>query len=99
MPGEGDRARLLVVVEVNRHLLDLETVQTSDEKTFEIESKAAKGLARKNNFSGARRETLESGLGIENSREENLLRESVEQSAHQMSRVKVAEESRAHYVA
>src|SRR5256712_11114685 len=75
MPGKRDRARLVAVVEIDRHLLDLQAVQTRDEETFEIEAETAESLTREDYLCSTGSETFESSLGVENAGKENLLRQ------------------------
>src|SRR6266581_9447444 len=87
MPGKRDRARLVAIIEVHRDLLDLQTVQTRDEQTFKVEAEAAQRLTREDCLCRAGRESLESSLGVQNAGQENLLRQPVEDTAHQVSRI------------
>src|SRR5438876_12460722 len=45
MPDKRDRARLVAVVEIDRYLLDLQTVQARDEETLEVEAETTERLA------------------------------------------------------
>src|SRR5438105_13914953 len=99
MPRKRDSARLVVVMKVHRHLLDLQAVQTRDEKTFEIEAEAAQRLSRTNDLRRARCEALEPGLSVQNAGQQDPLRQSVEDAAHKVPSVEIMEERRTHHVA
>src|SRR5438552_10862516 len=99
MPCKRDRARLVAVVEIDRHLFDLQAVQPRDEETFQVEAETAERLARENYLRRVGGESFESSLGVEDARQENFLRQSVEDAAHQVSSVEIMKKSRAHHVA
>src|SRR6266550_161406 len=98
MPGKGDRARLVAVVKVHRYLLDLQAVEARDEKRFQVEAESAQRLTREDYLGRMGGESLESGLGVEDAGEKNLLREPIEDTTHQVSCVEIMEKCRAHDV-
>src|SRR5438045_1592636 len=99
MSRKRDSARLVVVMEGHRYLLDLQSVQARDEETLEIEPEAAESLARENNLRRARSKSLESRLCVQNAGQQDPLRQSVEGAAHEVPGVEIMEERRAHHVA
>jgi hypothetical protein len=99
MPGKRNRAWLVAIVKVDRNLIDLHAVQTRDEETLEIEPEAAYSLARKDHLRRPGRESLQPSLRVQDSREKNLLRQFVEQSAHHVPRVEIVKKSRTHHIA
>src|ERR1700686_4232271 len=97
--GEGDSARLVVVVKIDRNLLDLEVVPSGDEQTFQVESETAERLPGENRLGGVGGEAFEPCLGVENSRKKDPLSEPVEQAAHEMPGVEIVEKGRTHHIA
>src|SRR5438552_5328505 len=98
MPGKRDSTRLVGVVKIDWDLLDLQAVKTRDEEAFDIEAETAQSLTREDYLRGMSGESLESCLGVQNSGQENLLRQSVEETAHQVPGVEIVKKSRAHHV-
>src|ERR1700736_730130 len=98
MLGEIDSGRLVVVVIIHRHLLDLEVVRSGNEQTLEVEPEPTKCLTREDLFCGIRGKAFEPRLGVENSRKQDQLGELVEQAAHEVARIEIVEKRRTHYV-
>src|SRR2546423_14037499 len=71
--GERDSARFVVVVKVNRDLLDLEVVRAGNEQRLQVESEAAEGLTGKDRLRGAGSEPFQPGLSVENTRKKDPL--------------------------